>query len=901
MSSVEVFTEATVADSGFVSLGDYLRAQPFTNGQSLVPADAGTSFSPGISGLNVRGLGNNQPLFLINGRRGALYAMPAFDGFQSAFDLNSLPEAAIDRIAYFKGDESARFGSGAQGGVFDVILKEHFEGLHVGLRFGDYFDTGAFYRKGSVALGTANAKSSLIVVFSIEDRPAVQARDLDFSSNADQTDRGAKADARWTIGGWDRIPQATKEAYLIDGPEDLIALIGFSDPGADGYLDNRSNRGFPGYVTTTAGRRTWDAHTFPDGVEDPFAALAETTPRINTYNFQESAGLFPQYRRMDVLTGGSYTFSDRLSATFEASFNRVESEHRAAEPPADLESSRGLDRADEMTIFSEIPYTFYEVGEAPFINPTNPFGMNLQNGKRRLVEFPVRHVEVTSDTPRLFASLEGKLGEDSGWEWELGALYSRNSVHALNHGASDSRLQQGLLGLTRLGDGSLAWDPGTHPSERVYFNWFGLNEQAMVEHISVLNPTTAAYELYQYDFALNGSLGELPGGTAELVLGVERREENGSKRVTELNVSGDLVGGSEGVGGGGGRRINAARLELDLPLVDRLAFQFAGRWEDDSDAGVGPREHFKVGARLQPLDGLRFHASFGESYRAPDLAYLYVERQSSFSNSLAFDPVIGPTSSLQQVTGGNPDLGPEHARTWLAGLSLAPTGVFHGLSLAVDFLRVERTGLIDLLRNHFDVADFLAGAAAGDPLFVGRVKRDPITNEVIYIMNAFENLGRARYEGFDYSISYDWEHPDFGRFALNWTSTQLLEYAVGAEDRTGQYLAPEWRHALRADWNRGDWAAHLFGSFVGSRIVSRSLGTILGEGDELLFEYTVKAQWIWNLNATYSGFGDTDLTVGVNNLFNAEPPADPGVALGATAGMNDLNPAQWYIRVDRAF
>src|SRR5690606_34529202 len=73
--------------TGFTTLGDAIRAMPAMSGQSLVSTDGGTSFTPGASSFNLRGLGNNNTLVLINGRRAAPYASAGFNGFQTVFDF----------------------------------------------------------------------------------------------------------------------------------------------------------------------------------------------------------------------------------------------------------------------------------------------------------------------------------------------------------------------------------------------------------------------------------------------------------------------------------------------------------------------------------------------------------------------------------------------------------------------------------------------------------------------------------------------------------------------------------------------------------------------------------------------------------------------------------------------
>ena len=95
-------TTADFEATGFTTLGDAIRAMPMISGQSLVSVDAGTSFTPGVSSFNLRGLGNNNTLVLVNGRRAAPFASAGFNGFQTVFDFNSIPTAAIESLEVLK-------------------------------------------------------------------------------------------------------------------------------------------------------------------------------------------------------------------------------------------------------------------------------------------------------------------------------------------------------------------------------------------------------------------------------------------------------------------------------------------------------------------------------------------------------------------------------------------------------------------------------------------------------------------------------------------------------------------------------------------------------------------------------------------------------------------------------
>jgi len=951
INPVVTFDTDELKDQGFTSIGDALRSLSFNNGQALTPADSGVSFTPGVSTINLRGLGNNQTLVLINGRRGAPYAAPGFDGLQSVFDINSIPDGAIERIDLLKDGASAIYGSDAVAGVVNVVLKDDFEGINVTAQIGDYFDTSAFFQKATATVGTTSDKTSILVSIAAESQEAVFNRDLGFSSNADQTDRAHKADPYWVISGLETTPFATDEEYLdwFDGT---------SNPVEAGWFDNRSSRGFPGYFTVSRPDVTYspaldednnqmmsgdsplyikdatpvgfpvqpgfgglttasfysERVTYDGGTESPMPG--DLAYGYNPYNYQEASGLFPEYKRYSFYTRAKHEFTDYLYGVLEVSFSRTDSKVYAAATPVDIQTSRGLDSADAMYVPYIIPYDYDDDGieyaddltpGQGFVNPYNPFGADITNGNRRMVEFPARLSDVRSDAPRVVAVLGGEIDILEGFNWEVGYNYSESTVNVINVAAQDSKLQQAFFGLTRLGDGSLTWDPNTLPEERVYFNWFGINEDAMVDYITIENPQSANFEMVSYDFKVDGSVVELPAGPLGVAIGAEHRTEDWQNIKTELNATSDILGGSEGTSSFGARKLTSVFAEVVVPIHEMLEVQLAGRYEDYSDDGFKDDIRPKVAVKIQPTDWISFRASYSESFKAPDLAYLYTASQTSFTSSQIIDPVTSSEiDQLQIVTAGNPELDAETSKNYYYGVTFEPgqslfNGLLDGFVLSVEYFTFDRENMLAQLSDFYGYSDFIQGEYDGDPLFAGKVLRDSLTNEVLYIRDDYANISSSEYKGLDVSISYVVQTADFGNYYFNWSTTWLDELTLDGSDLVGSWLTPEYRHTASLRWLNGDWSAAIFGSYIDDRLRNPWGGGGYAGDETIDLYYTVKSQWIFNVSASFSGIADTEITVGINNVFNEEPPADPWEGLGATGGVNYLQPAFGYIRVDRSF
>ncbi len=886
VSPVVAYHPADIEASGYPTLADAIRSLPFNNGQALTPTDSGTSFTPGVNSFNLRGLGNNNTLVLVNGRRAVPYAAPGFNGFQTVFDLNSIPDAALESLEILKDGGSALYGSDAVAGVVNFKLKRDYTGFYSKLKYGNYFNTDGTLKQASFVAGTSSAKTSVFVAGSWEKQNPVYARDLDYSANAQKDDRASKIkNARYVL---DSESGATLEDF------------GLTNPVADAldweWFDNRSGTGYPGYIRYDANgdgviASSSERRTFAEPTSTP--TLAGAIRGQHYYNFQDDAGLFPEYDRYSFFTSLKHNFTNYFYALAEVGFTRSHALSEAAPTPAVLASEQGLTQGSRMTI--------------PSYNTFNPFGVDITSGGRRLVELGNRINDVTSDTPRVLVGLGGDLKFNDNlndWTWESAVLYSKNSVTNLNRNSvADYRLQQALNGLTRdQGNGSLSWNPSTPLSDRVYFNWFGLNEQAMADFLSIQNPTHSSLRYLSFDGSASGTVMDLPGGRLGLAFGFEHRSEKLADVQTDLNATSMIVGGSAGSSSFGSRTVDSLYAEATLPLHKMFELQAAGRYEDYSDEGFKDEVRPKYSAKFKPLDWLVLRGSYSESFKAPDLAYLYSSSTTTFTSSQYVDPVTGAKVQLQDRVAGNPDLQPETTKTFYAGIVIEPQkGLLKGLSLSVDWFRFSQRNLLAQMTDFYGYNEVLAGAKDGDPFFANKVVRDPDSHELLYILNNYDNLGKRRYTGYDVEARYQWETTNWGRFYTSIGGTYIESDKLNGDELVGGLLTPQVVGTGSFTWVYRDWTWNLFAHYIHERDGSMYYGDLSGAHDYISIDYTIRRQITLNTSVSYKGLWDTKITVGVNNLLNQDPPLDPFEGSGTTPGVNDPFPGFWYISIDREF
>jgi len=154
-----------IQQEGFADLGEVIRSVPqnFSGGQNPGVAAGASQGSPGNqnitggSGINLRGLGPDATLTLLDGRR------MSYGGFSQAVDISAIPVEAVDRIEIVPDGASAIYGSDAVGGVANVVLKRDFDGVTVGGRYGGATEGGLVTREYNATAGTTWSTGGLIV------------------------------------------------------------------------------------------------------------------------------------------------------------------------------------------------------------------------------------------------------------------------------------------------------------------------------------------------------------------------------------------------------------------------------------------------------------------------------------------------------------------------------------------------------------------------------------------------------------------------------------------------------------------------------------------------------------------------------------------------------------------
>lgn len=812
-------TDLEFKATGFSTLGDAIRAMPAISGQSLVSIDGGTSFTPGVNSFNLRGLGANNTLVLINGRRAAPFASAGFNGFQTVFDLNSIPTSAIDSLEVLKDGASAIYGSDAVAGVLNVNLKKNYTGLSTELSVGNTLNTDSLEKSAFLIMGAQAGKVSLIATADYYHRNSIYGKDLDYTDESNG------------------IPY--------------------------GGVDQRSSAGPIGAVRGLTDRVRFPAGTAYFATRTNTPTVAGATAGIPLYNFQEESGFMPEIESMGVYTRGFYEFNPLVSGFVEASYRRSHVTIDAAASP--------------YFSLNEIGDSPSGTGVMPATNPFNPFGENVLDLRYRFTELGKRIQDSTADTIRLVAGLEGKIG-NSDWTWDAAIVHSKNTVNQLSRNTTSDRLVQNALNGVVI--------EGT----RYWLNPFGTNPKPLLDYLRITNPGNDLFQVRSADIKASGPVFTLPAGDVGLALGSEVRTELFENIGTQLNRDGQIVGGSTGSDVRGDRRLYSYFAELSVPITKQIEAQLAVRHESYSDFGETTKP--KVALVYKPIPEFLIRGSYGESFLAPNLAFLYTTQSVSFTSGTLQDPLRpnDPRAQIRQFGGGNRNLQPEETEVHYGGIVLQPfarkTGsIFRELSFGVDYFRFQQENLI----NSLTAAQILGNLTA----FGGLVERNaPAAGETVGVISgvrtSFQNLSDGEYKGYDFNIRWILPRNEWGEFRgeLSATYVDNLEFtsATGVlVDYDGNYSFPHVRSTATLAWKRKDWAASIFVQHVGSYLDNFAIAEI-------------SDQYVVNPQVAYKGLWGSTITVGVRNVFDKNPPIDLSDSKLVNENVNFVEPAFWYVR-----
>jgi iron complex outermembrane recepter protein len=825
-SPIQTLSKTDMEVKGALSLGEVLQELPSVGGSLNDNGSAGTSH--GTASVNLRNLGENRSLILVNGNRWVNGA--GSRGFRDFVDLNTIPFAIINNVEVLQDGATAIYGADAIAGVVNIQTLKDYTGAKVKAYVGQTSESDRETVNLDALVGTDIGGHNLMFSASYAKQKAIMTQDRELTAVP--------------LNG---LPLGSAEGLFRE--TSLQSVLGFTIP-AQGISRD------PG----------------TDGNNLASWRPATTADRFNRYHDNYVVG---PSERLSVFGQGVFQLGD--AGIFSDTVLRIEALHN--------------ERSSDQQFSAVIPVVNGSRGFIIANDPrVNPFGVEF-SGKdfvatNFFVDKGLRRNEQEVKTNRLGIGVEGFLPGD--WMWDAFASWAENKGTFTSN--NQLHLDKLALGLRACNASGIAADISDLQGGCVPVNLFNPLTPAMVDYINFTGHDSNQTEQLHGRFNLTNAIASLPAGDVLVAAGAEYRKEKGTDtpdqiinsaaRVTNYNTTSS----SPRTGTQGQYDLYEAYAEVnipllhELPLAEYLELNLASRYSDYST--FGSTTNSKAGIIYRPVTDLMLRATWAEGFRAPSLLELYEGERESFS------PVTDPCSANKALpgcngvpaayvqdeanvpitVGGNLQLTPETSVNRSVGMVYTPSQV-ENFSLTVDWYNIR----IDNTISTFGTQNLLDLCA-----FTGRncnvISRDS-SGKISNVTDGPVNLNRTEVSGVDAVARYRL-NSDFGRWDFNVSVSklnELLEISTLSDgstvslDKAGtagvRESYPEWRGNLSAQWQREAWSAAYTLRYIGDSTETyanapRHIGSVAYHG----------------MSAGYKFSPELALRLGVNNIFDKQPP-----------------------------
>ena len=853
VAPIEVLSRQDIANTGLQTISDVVRQITANNNGSI--SDSFTNgFSAGGSAVSLRGLGPNNTLVLVNGRRMATYGL-ADDGHASYVDLQQIPFEAVERIEILKDGASAIYGSDAVAGVVNIILRQTFTGVSVNALVGANHKFDGKDYKGSASAGTGDLIKDRYNVYVTIDAQKVEA-----------------------------LPVNTRPQYI--GSNNLTSMgLGDQRPGS-GMVPGNSVAGGTGTLSGVV-RPVNPATGGSPGAFAPLQPLNCAPDKVDSlgycrYEIKDYVDHQPDVERFNVFLRGSYAVSDTTQAYTELSYFDVKT-HTRSTPGAFRSTWPNVAGSTVNSTTSN----YRGLGAAIFLpvgHPDNPY--NAENRGARIYyttgDIGGRDQDIETATQRYLLGLKGN---NYNWDWDIGALYVQSNTDVTRYGFMQyDRLQQaiagtGPYGYYRLGANASKNDPAIYSWLSPALSWSPESKNTYV------------------DAKATRDLMKLDGGQLGLAIGTQWWREEINNPGTPGTFQGNIVGLGYSAANGS-RDVWALFAELYAPVLKNLEINAAIRVDDYSD--VGSTWNPKIGAKWTVIPQLVVRGNYATGFRAPGLYENGNSASAGFTT--ASDPVRCPitgsaldcAATVVSINTGNPSIKPERSTNWTAGLIVEPVA---GLSATLDYWNINikdqiSIGSVQAVLNNpsnFPSAVIVRGT---DPL-----PGVPNSGTVLAVSTPYQNANTVDTDGIDLSLRYRWNMKEYGTLTSQYDWTHVLNYKqqlgginyqyVGTQgnyDVSSGSATPQDRMNFIFTWDKGPWSMTGTVRYVsdyqsivyeGGYADSGCLSTLDKEPDCHVSSFTTL-----DLAASYKGFKNWEIYGSVLNVFNRIAPFNPAAAYG---------------------
>ncbi|GGF72698.1 TonB-dependent receptor domain-containing protein [Alteromonas lipolytica] len=847
----------------------------------VVPGLDRTSNNPGngTATADLRGLGANRTLVLVNGKR----VTPTTAS--GVVDINAIPTAMIENVEVLTGGASAVYGSDAISGVINFILKDDFEGVDasVGYESTEEGDAGIWNADLTIGGNFDDGKGNVVFNMAYTSREDLFQGDRSFANTALFDDGAGGLEP----GGSSGVPQT---AIFAGGFSD------FSD--SSGIIFGQ------------------------DGSVRPFV----TSGQVNDYyNYAPVNYIQLPQERHQFSALGHYEVTDNMEVYGSAMFTDSNVPSQLAPTPIFQTSTFTLDGNPFIS-----PEAQQIISGAIGLGvDTDGDGIDDEGRallRRRLEEVGPRRSEDTFTSFQVMGGVRGFFG-DSSWSYDV--YYQTGRVRNANAqlgNVNRGRFDQALL-LATDENGQVILDANGNPSCAdtsnngstvgcTPLNIFGEGNisESSAAFLRTAVSATSTFEQRLFGANITGDTEgffELPGGPIGLSFTYEHREDDFEFLPSQDLAASTIAGFNGSPAVAGGFNVSSYAVEAYLPILvgapfaELLDLELAYRTEDYTTAGSVSA--YKIAGSWAPIDSFRLRAGFNTAVRAPNISELFSPQGENFPG--ATDPCAGnapeafktaevadlcvqtgvpadvvhtaainPASGqVRALSGGNPNLVEEEAETLTVGFVFDATDE---ISLSLDYFDIEIDdavssfggGANNILDTCYDSSK--AGSGLGGAFCNAINRRSDGT--IDYVEAGTQNVASITLKGYDLIASYETEVMG-GDLSVRYLGTyttesdflpfdgspDLIECAGNFGANCGEPV-PEYKHRTTMTYSADDYTLQLLWRYVGE----------VSDDDDSQ-DYTVEKIDGFNyfdVAGTYFLTENFRVTAGVDNMFDKTPP-----------------------------
>ena len=921
VSPIQVVTDKEIRLQGKTDVVDLVNNLPqqYQNSQVDFSGTSNPLSSPGgISTADLRGLGPQRTLVLVDGRRLGIGDANSGNPNPSP-DLNQIPALLVDRVEVLTGGASSTYGSDAIAGVVNFVMKHDVNGVQIDAQT----SLSQHSQNSDLAQGLLKAKGFKIP----GERWDGRASDVTLVFGMSGAEGKGNVTGYLAYHNQDPVTQGTRDfsACKINvGPS-----AGPKTPSCSGSVNSNQ------FIDLNTGNTfSVVGHQFL-----PYPQANSNPPSL----FNSNAFQYLQHQDTRYSAGffAHYDYSDHAQLYSTFSFMNDRSTTQVA-PSGQFEGGGNGPSGGDLVNCNN-PLLSAQQANAVCSQAEIAAGSDVELFiGRRAVEGGGRQSSYEHMNYRAVLGLKGSVPDFEDIKYDVSGQYYYTSLFQDNRNyLSLSRIAKSLQVVSVGGvatcksvvdhsdPGCLPYnifaDGGVNPAQINYLNSDGTQEGTIEQTIF---SASVAGDLKKY-----GVKSPWSEDAVGFALGVETRHEHYIYLPDAASLSGDLSGF-----GGASTSINAslgvtdifgevrAPLVRDKPFIKDLTVEAGYRYSDYS-TGV-TADTYKVGGEWSPTEDLRFRASYQRAIRAPNIVELFKTQSVTNTSAVAADPCSGaagapatatliqcqrtgvtaaqygdgagtnkivqcPAGQCAVLQGGNPNLKPEQADTYSVGLTLRPRFI-PGFTGSIDYWNIKLDQAIGSVPLTFSLNQCLQ---TGNPVFCSNVARSPAgtlfgtnLNTAGYIRGTGVNIGASETSGVDLQASYNLpleiigfkdmgslQFVAIGSYLLKSTSQPTPNSHVydcaGLFGATCQTVNPNWRHTLRASWDT-PWNLLLSGQwrYIGeASLETNTSDATLSNGRHDTFDAKLKAVSYLDLSAIWTVREAVTIRAGINNVFDTDP------------------------------